>query len=639
MPALIAPMLFWFLLWGVGALATRGLGLRGVMWVLSGVPASVIMIAALGFAQAALDIPFGWPLLVGTAAAVSLLGVAARPRLRGTVVARPVASVSLVWAALAVSAGAGLLVLWVAGGGTFETASQTWDALFDTNAVRWVHESGSANPFALAQFVSPRFESYYPAAFHALGALFMSLAGGDAVVAANVAAGLVAGALGPSVLAASACLVFGTRARIALTALVFAAATMGMPWVPLQWGVLWATAVAGAFAPLVLAFFALAVGWAPAGRPRLPMAVGLLVSGAVVTVMHPRVGVIVATVLAAAWSAVRLLDLASAWRRGERAGWARSLAVALVPLVLALPIILFVGRTGTTVVARIWPVERGPLAEIVGYLLAGPAGTPAQPILAVAVVVGVWLAWRQRAWWLPAMFLAAVLLDIATATVMGFKPLNGIARFWYNDRHRTVVVPAAPGVWLAIFAVEQARLSRAWSRLGRWRRPALATAAAAICLGGWWSGQHVLRTSYIDAAHDPVASLVSPAEVAFYRDVARVVPRDDIVLNNAKDGSGLLYAYGGVRTAFYLGSNAEPSTDFALVLRSQFTTLDPPELCAKLANDGIGWVINSGTAFSNVVIPPDDAPGMVVPENFWATTPVLVDGERALHKITGCPAP
>ena len=48
------------------------------------------------------------------------------------------------------------------------------------------------------------------------------------------------------------------------------------------------------------------------------------------------------------------------------------------------------------------------------------------------------------------------------------------------------------------------------------------------------------------------------------------------------------------------------------------------------------WVLNGGRAYEANGIERDDAPGMQIPDGFWATSLVLQEGDRKLFKVTGC---
>lgn len=308
------------------------------------------------------------------------------------------------------------------------------------------------------------------------------------------------------------------------------------------------------------------------------------------------------------------------------------------PSLLLAFVALKVGRGDGELVARAWPILQGRGAEVMQYLIGGTAQSVPQILVAGLVLIGLILAWREKTFrWLVVVFLVAVALDVATATTNYVRPFNAIARFWYNDRHRTVVVPPAAGVMLAVLGWEWVR-SRARDRWpGTAWGPRLTGALAVIVLAwGAVGGQRYLASTYADAADDPVASFVSPRDIAFYEKVAQRVRPGERVLNNPWDGSGMLYAYTGVRTAFYT-LNGNPSTVNGAFLQRGLVTLSRKDACTAFQDDGIHWVINGGAVSGgNPALTPQVAPGMEIPPDFWATRLVLQDGELRLYEVVGC---
>ena len=98
-----------------------------------------------------------------------------------------------------------------------------------------------------------------------------------------------------------------------------------------------------------------------------------------------------------------------------------------------------------------------------------------------------------------------------------------------------------------------------------------------------------------------------------------------------------LYAYTGVRTVFYV-LNGVPGTNAGVVLRERLLTMSHAEVCTEMKADGVQWIINGGAVPPTPSLPPQVAPGMEVPADFWATTPVLQDGDLRLYRVTGCGA-
>ncbi len=565
------------------------------------------------------------------------LGVGAGPSAEEGTAARSAWPVTLgVVLVLVLSTGSALLVMRAAGGGSFEIASQTWDAMFDLNAIRDVVDTGVIAPTRISDFAYPLpVHTYYPTSFHALGALILLLFGGDAVVAGNLAAGVIAGLLWPSAVMVATGFVLGRRPFAVLASGVLCLGFWGQPWGPLGWGVLWATATAYLFVPIAFAGFLALWSRTRAARSRRAAAAMTVTGVAAVALMHPRIAVVTVVAFCAISELEVLLRAVAAWRSGRRraaAAWAGLIALAVPVLVV---VVFFVGRGNSSFVARGWQVEFGAAREALFYLVNGPAGSTPQVVTAGLLLLGVWSVVR-RPWGqgVAAAYLFAVLLDVMTATVRT-RWFNGINRFWYTDRYRTLELPAFPAILLAVAGAE--RLWLPIQRLGRrtqWSVAVLATALVAFL--GSLNAVGTMRTSYVNAANDPKGSLVSPDEVGWFRRVGAVVPRGERVLNNANDGSALLYAYTGVKPVFLIAGN-RASTLAGFQLWEKFNTLEPRNMCDAAALDNVHWILNNGEPYSAGDIGPLYAPGMQVPADYWATELVLQQGERKLYRITRCP--
>lgn len=647
MVAFLGPLSFASLLWGVGFVTLTVAGCRDrLLAAMAALPAVVVTVLATTLAQVVVSFPFGW-----TSTCVAALTIAVLVRL---VAGRWLQGISVTgqrrtWpylAALSATVVAGYTVLWCATGADWEVVSQTWDALFDTNAIRNAFESGVVSPVRISDFVNPdHVGSYYPSTFHALGVLAMQLTGTDAVVASNLVSGLIAGALWPSVAALAAIGVVGVG-RLAPGVVVLASGGFwAMPWAPLGFGVLWASALAAAFVPLVAVWLVrlLAPIDNPArshwrgGGPVAPLAGSL----AIVALLHPRILMILLVLTFGVWSwwAGTALCRAASVAERRRAGW---LALGIVvSSSLFLAVVLRLGRGNSQFGVRNWEAETSLGEEVLGYLIGGPGGTIPQALTALSVLVGLWVAWRQQPLRALAVFaVGAVSLDVLTASVR-LTALNGVTRFWYGDRFRTmavaggvlVVVAAVGGQWLHRWAERQFTATRLGALQVRSAYPG--AVAALVLVVGTFSAVPSMSRWYSDAANDPVASVVSADEVQFFRAVAEVVPEDARILNNPTDGSALLYAYVNRKPAFFVAGNVG-STPNAVWLRGQFSIMKPADLCRQMNQDGIRWVINNGRPYSSGVIEAAEAPALAIPPGFPLVTERLRWGDRKLFELTGC---
>lgn len=646
--AAIAPGIFALGLWLMGAsLAWVGTGRFGPGQVLAAYPLAFGVTTAVSLAQVLVRFPFGllsvlmaWAFLLLLALGLRRTGISERwlPRdgdgdwsgARATVI-----TAALLLASVALAH----FVLWRAGGGTWETVSQTWDAFFDTNAIRHGYESGDLAPSRIADFAYPEpIHTWYPTPFHSIGALSMHVGARDAVVASNWAASLVAGALWPSTVALGVRAIFGRGKTVTLCALTLWWGFWGMPWGPLGWGVLWATALATAFVPLVLAGFAgvLGLGAAEGKSPDRRRKLGLLLVGAAALgLAHPRLALVVAALLVGLWT----------WYAGtlvvaRRAGPARARMVAtsglVAPLLGLVAVVLFVGRDN--IWARTWGPSPPLWEELLRYAVGAPVDSMPQVVAALLMMTGLVTALRRRSWrWIAVLAIGAVLLDVMTAVTQGIKVTNALTRFWYSDRFRTVVLTSFPLLLLAIAGVLQ--VVRVMGIKGWYRARVFAVWAlfAVVVVSGAWGAEVTLKRSYVGAALDPRASVVSPAEREFFKEVARTVKPGERVLNNANDGSAFLYAYQNRQPVFYLAGATRGSTVNGFALRTLLNTEVDVLVCRRLIHDHIVWVLNGGPTYHTDIIKEEPAPGMQVTPNLKFLTEVGSGGGFTLYKVTGCP--
>ena len=240
------PVAFVAVLWGLGFATAHLGGLRNRLFTAAlAVPLTVGAVAISTLVHIVVPQPFGWVTVVvvlGVVGAVLRLVRRGRPR----VASRPDGgSVAGLMAMLGVSSACAMLVIFVSSGGSWELVSQTWDAIFDANATRQVYETGLVNPLLISDFAFPQpVHTFYPSTFHALGALYMHLSGADAVVATNVVAAVLVGAVWPHGTAVALCGFVGHPSPRPGVLGLLSGGAGGLPFSPPRWGVPWASALA-----------------------------------------------------------------------------------------------------------------------------------------------------------------------------------------------------------------------------------------------------------------------------------------------------------------------------------------------------------------------------------------------------------
>lgn len=643
-----------------GRLLAWSWGLRGG-WRIAGAAPAVTALLALASTASAV-IPFRWH---PSSVAVLLLAVALAGLAVRAVYARRHPASSWGWRigrqgtrGAAVSADASVplaltllgttlivaIQLWIACDGTFQTVSQTWDAAGHVHAIRGIAETGDASPLSLTQhaYGADGPDSYYPAPFAALAALFQQLTGTNAVVASNLAAILLAGAVWPSSMAIFARVVLGATTRVSCAAAALSLGMWAMPYVPMSFGVLWPTLIGFSVAPLAVSGAVLLMRRDGLGLPR-PRRVGLvlLLGGLLLAaVCHPRVGLVVALACATLMATIAAPDfirsLSSAEPVRRRRAW-----LTLIALVAAAGAAGWASRRvgGLLVESVPWPIPHraGPTFYL-DLINATAESTPGWGMVAL-ILLGAVAAIRSGRAWLVVAWVVAMAVDTVTATGR-WPTIVAITRFWYSDRHRVTEL-------IAIFAVPLAVLGArsVWRLAGIRTRRLASTTGRRILVGAAvlaYLGLIVILPRRADSLSDTYAraalsdaSMVSPQERDVFLALPRLVTDGKVIMNNPLDGSMFIPAYSGLTVA--LPSPWPAKYGWRAFLRDHLV----PErnhrtVCQNLAEGRVGWIVNAGDTHRTVMFQPTPALGMQIPAGFWATTLVLDQGGVQLYQVTGC---
>lgn len=390
--------------------------------------------------------------------------------------------------------------------------------------------------------------TFYPYGLHLSAAVVRSLAGAEVATALNsiwpVAVGLM--------------LPFGSALllRVLLPSRPWAAAYGAMAASAIQFYPYALTGVQPytvglAMVPAAAALVVLA-SRPVAPTPPATAAFLLVVSFIGILVSHPAAGAAFAVVaaLTAAEAAI------SQRMRGVRAVALRLLPAAVAAVVLAQPFLRSAGGT----IGTLFRSDEDALMDAASAvrMMAGlrtpwtPAG---QYVLGGIVVVGIvaCLAWRRRAWSLAVGYVLFVALFAGVVSRAGWP--GALVTPWYAEWHRLVGVAMMLAAPLAGVGADTAQdlVSRLFvrARQAQLRSAALAVVVVAVLLA--LIGIRAIAIGVL-RAQSTVAStwrpkLVTPQDVALYREAGNRVPADALVLNNWYDGSGWMYAYGNVRPA------------------------------------------------------------------------------------------
>ncbi|WP_144795590.1 DUF6541 family protein [Microbacterium paludicola] len=329
--------------------------------------------------------------------------------------------------------------------GEVDAISQTNDAVFHMNAVRFILETANASSLHVSAVVgSPGF---YPAAWHALVSLIVTMTGASITVAANVLTLMigVVWVLGVTWLAVIA----SGSAAVGAYAAVLAGAMQNFPLLMVQWGVLFPNALSTALIPASIALvlvFAERAGISYDWRSLLRWVLVLGVIVGALALSQPA-ALLPWAAICAVW-----LTLREAMRPGSRRQlWYRAVFVLVGWLLLALAWVLLAGNTS----GSHWPFFRSREEALLDVVVNGQVLIPPQIGISVLMLVGLGVALRRRSlWWMAVSWLGLAGLYWLVAAVGNEKVRDIVLGPWYADPYRLAALAPIAVVPLAAVGVD-----------------------------------------------------------------------------------------------------------------------------------------------------------------------------------------
>ncbi|MEJ8278721.1 DUF6541 family protein [Pseudonocardia spirodelae] len=654
-----------------GALVARAAGIRGVSCWGAAPLVSVALVATTAVLAGRAGVPWGaLPVLVVTVlvAAVALAVRTPWRRRRASGGAGPADGRDRWWARLLRGgpdgplAGPALLVglvVTVAIGwltvmlafGAVDAVSPTYDAIYHYSAVARILLTGDASSLTLGALNNPGRPSAYPAAWHDLVSLVVLGTGASVPVASNIAAFTAAAVVWPLSCTLLVRQVAGPRPGAVLVAPVLATAFTAMPWLLLNWGVLWPNLLGLALVPAGLAAVATVLGLtrgSTVGRVQ-----ALLLGVAAVPALglaHPNAAVSLVVLalsplaVAAVRATVRLL------RRGRPLAAAAPVAGALAALAAVLWLLAW-SPLLDGVRAFDWKASMGAREALLGVLWNGTNKRPELVVVSVLVVVGAVLALRRArtAWLVPAHLTSAFLYVLAVAREG--ELVTALTGAWYNDSHRLAAMVPVTGVPLATLGVlgVAGLLVRAAGVLrggrtdpGRRLPPvaavpvvALVAAVLVLATGGLRIGLHAAVVA--DAYRYETGRVLQPGQREFLERVGQETPPGAVVAANPWTGNGLLFPLTGREVLFpHLSGTWTPEQE--LLRRRLDDAAADPAVCDAVRATGTRWVIDGPVSWWPYDPRADTYPGIDDVDTAPGFEPVLSGGGSTLYRITACGA-
>jgi hypothetical protein len=553
------------------------------------------------------------------------------------------------------AAGAGAAVAALIGTVTFITGvtrpdafSETYDAVYHYNAVRYIQETGQASPLTIGTLGQPGSHGlFYPDAWHAMTALLAELTGASILVASTVTCLVIAVLVFPLGCLLLARHLFGASGGQAAAAVVITGLLCSLfgafPWMLTGYGVLWPNALGMALAPAGVAlglsitrnsaddtfgavrrwFFGIAGAWA-------------------VGVSHPNSALSVAVICVFPLALLVGPVLAHQWRRNAL----RTTVALLAFLALAVAGGVLASKLGPVqhVFAQSWPLVDTPGRAAVGAFSNGTNGMAAEWVLTLFMLIGVigCFVWRQRRWLVFAeLAIAALYVGSASTSSHVARLFTGL---WYDDSHRiaaTLPIVAIPlTVTGVLFAGELLR---------RMAFQAAGAASSAVALGlsvvigagvaAVTAVHGVPGNAYAVGARfstDGLERFDTQPKIHFLETVARLVPPSAVIANDPYQGTAYLYALTGTRVLFPQVGPTTNNQDATYLAQHLVHLSQDQRACNLVRQYGVGYMVFEPDDYLHK----PDLPGFYV----GATDPapgsgfqlIAAAGPNKLYKITIC---
>ena len=464
--------------------------------------------------------------------------------------------------------------------GWLDVPPQDWDAPFHGNAIRYIADTGDADPAALAainHYEDPG-KFYYPNGWHLLSALVYRLSGGTVPAVFDASIVLIA----PMLTVGLVGLLhrFRARAALAASAALLSGAASAIPYDLIQRGPLITYATGVVLVPAFLVMLHRAV----ADRS-VPAAVLAAASAAALQVIHPG-SAIVAAIFAAFLVAERwLLD-----RRVILRDAAMLAITGAIAALLSVPALLGSLNSVSEAAVFVWPADQ-PAAWAVGDLI-GFSHLSIYPrwFLVIPLFAGLMLLRPLRPmWWLlggSAVFGGLFLL----AASYSHPVVAQLTRPWWGDKWRLIAVFTIGAIVLAAHGVvvisdELRRRVLAVLAAVPWRSaaaplaravrafpvvPVLVLGVIAVGSDNFYHDQNLARVKLPQFSDGPGLTKLERDGISA---LAKLVPPGARVMNQNSDGSAWMYALAGVQPVYgHLEVLRIPVTDDL----SQYALTVPP---------------------------------------------------------------
>lgn len=544
-----------------------------------------------------------------------------------------------------------------------------YDNCFHLDVIRALVDSGTWSVLDVGKYmtqgdmpIAPHDPTgFYPAAWHILCALVMTLTGCAPALAENAVNYSSCFIMFPASMLFLFMKAFEKR-RIVLLGSVCILAFVAYPWALLIWGPVFPNAFSLALAPAASAVFICLVEALIDSDKRLTFFVALLMGMIALALSQPNT-LFFCVFLLTPYGVYRLWTLGDSVKLGGLRVSHRLCAILFIAFVAMVCVALaYSPSMPNFLIAENWPITKTRSEAFANILDLSFAWYNAQPVLAVVLAIGLaYTIFKRQYLWITIAYLVFCLVYFAGVALDGL-PKALLAGYWYSDGYRLAACKAivgAPLVALGLNAIV-GLLCKVFSKHPFVVRVGSTFVIAAFVIATYCPqlvvaedepstpfNQYFSFMTYENLA--PARSLYEMDEQSFVQKVKELVPEGELVVNVPGDGSGFSYGLDGLRTYYrsfrgYDGADAANpweggETRTSRLIREGAINIASDSLVAE-AFDEIGaryvLVLDAGDAYDEQptqVTDPELFFGiMAIDENTPGFELVMSDGDMRLYK-------
>lgn len=536
-----------------------------------------------------------------------------------------------------------------------EAFSQTLDNSFHMNAIRWIQEHGDASSLTLGAVAAANQEpTFYPAGWHDFVYLIYSTTGTSIATATIVMILLAAGIIWPCSLVAMCLSIPHLRPLQALAIPALTCGFFAFPGLLLFWGVLFPNLLGYALLP---AFVALLLHMIQLMARReyslvLSLSLTILVGLGGLALVHPN-AVVSAAVFAVPMllgGVVQVLRTRGASRRERLVG--TGVLVALI----AGCVTIWLSLRPSEEASDLWTAIMSEGEAVYQFLFLGlenanPLGGNFAPAYLLGFLalwgVGYLLYKRRNLWLIGSWMLVGYMWIIAASVPRGDFRLLMVAP-WYTDHFRLAALVVFPAVLLAGIGLGGAvegifvRIMHAIPREKHAKvAPAMMGASMVLVLAvaGLSSRTPAMHDATLQVAErykvTPTSDILNQDEMNVINEIPKIVPKDDVIVNNPWDGSAYIYALADRHlTSYHFEFQTSPK--YAAILNDLRDARTNPEVCREVNQYKAHWYVHLENQGNFGPAQQKNYDGMVAAIDTDVLTPVYSSGPMTLYRISAC---